>query len=269
MTAARLSWPPIVARAREIVDEYNTGVTLRQLFYRLVSEQLITNKQTTYRTLSSRTADARRRGEFPDLIDRTRNITVAPSFEDTYDARAWLADLYRRDRTEGQPWSIYLGVEKTGMIAQLESWFSVYGIPILALGGYASQTYVDEIAQDVHARNRPAVLLYAGDFDASGEDISRDFVKRTGCFSEVHRIALTAEQVAKYKLPPQPGKKGDTRAASFVKRHGKLVQVELDALPPATVRSLYAEAVADYWDADAYDKVRAREHGERLELVPA
>ena len=32
MSAARLSWPPIVARAVEIVNEYDTSVTLRQLF---------------------------------------------------------------------------------------------------------------------------------------------------------------------------------------------------------------------------------------------
>jgi hypothetical protein len=31
--------------------------------------------------------------------------------------------MYRRDRTEGQEWSIYIGVEKRGMIEQLDSWF--------------------------------------------------------------------------------------------------------------------------------------------------
>jgi hypothetical protein len=35
---SRKSWPPIVERAAQVVDEYETPVTLRQLFYRLVSE---------------------------------------------------------------------------------------------------------------------------------------------------------------------------------------------------------------------------------------
>src|SRR2546430_576820 len=76
-----------------------------------------------------------------------------------------------------------------------------------------------------------AVLLYAGDFDPSGEDILRDFHAKTQCWSIVRRIALTASQVEHYKLPEAPGKSTDTRAAAFVSSHGRLCQVELDALP--------------------------------------
>lgn len=87
--------------------------------------------------------------------------------------------------------SIFLGVEKATMVAQLRRWFEAHGLPVLALGGYASQSYVDSVAADVERRGRPAVLLYAGDFDPSGEDIDRDFLERTGCFSSVVRVALT------------------------------------------------------------------------------
>ena len=57
-----------------------------------------------------------------------------------------LADSYRRDRTVGQDVSIYVGVEKAGMVIQLQSWFGDLGIPILALGGYSSETYVQQVA---------------------------------------------------------------------------------------------------------------------------
>jgi hypothetical protein len=40
---ARLDWSTILPRATEIVNGYNTGVTLRQLHYRLVAEHLILN----------------------------------------------------------------------------------------------------------------------------------------------------------------------------------------------------------------------------------
>jgi hypothetical protein len=39
-SAATQSGAPIIEQAAEIVRSYNTGVTLRQLFYRLVSEGL-------------------------------------------------------------------------------------------------------------------------------------------------------------------------------------------------------------------------------------
>jgi hypothetical protein len=58
-TLARLDWPSIVARARTIVDGYDTGVTLRQLFYRLVSEHLLPN--TTHDAAMVREQQERRR----------------------------------------------------------------------------------------------------------------------------------------------------------------------------------------------------------------
>src|SRR5207245_595857 len=108
---------------------------------------------------------------------------------------------YRRDRTEGQKRTIVLGVEKAGMSAQLDAWFTEpLGIPHVALGGYASQTLCREVLRYIDPRNRPAVLIYAGDFDPSGEDIDRDFVRRVRGFDEVHRVALNAKQVREYNL---------------------------------------------------------------------
>ena len=163
--------------------------------------------------------------------------------------------------------SLYLAVEKAGIVEQLTDWFGDLGVPILALGGYTSQTYVDTIARDVRARSRPAVLLYGGDFDPSGEDIDRDFVARCGVFAQVRRVALTANQVEQYDLPPQLGKATDSRAAKFVEKHGRLVQVELDALPPSDLRQLYTEAVEQYWDTEAYQTALERERAERDELA--
>ena len=56
----RTDWPSIIQRAAEIVLSYDTSVTLRQLFYRLVSEQTIPNTTTAYKRLSALTAQARR-----------------------------------------------------------------------------------------------------------------------------------------------------------------------------------------------------------------
>lgn len=256
---SRLDWCPILARAAEVVRSYDTLVTLRQLFYRLVSEQLLPNTNPTYKRLSAKTAELRRAGKFPRLVDLGRRIHRYPTFADPADALAMWVGQYRLDRTAGQDVSLYLGVEKAGQVALLMSWFGAdLGIPILPLGGYSGQGFVDDVIDDV-AADRPAVLLYAGDFDPSGEDIDRDFVARTDCWTKVVRVALTAEQVTQYRLPPNPGKATDSRAAGFVARHGELVQVELDALPPETLRALFAEAIADYWDESIYAAVLERE----------
>ena len=80
----------------------------------------------------------------------------------------------RRDRTEGQTVSS-TWPSKSRYPNQLWSRFSDLSLPILALGGYASQTYVDQIKRSVARGDREAVLVYAGDHDASGDDIYRDF----------------------------------------------------------------------------------------------
>lgn len=260
------NWAEVLDRAGEIVNSYDTGVTLRQLFYRLVSEELIPNSKSKYTSLATRTARARRDGTFPDLVDRGRTIHRYATFAGPDDAKYYLKRIYRRDRTENQDVSIYLAVEKAGIVEQLMSWFGDLGLPILALGGYASQSYVDEIVADASSQNRSAVLLYAGDHDASGEDLYRDFVKRTACFSKVVKVALTPDQVVEHNLPPLPGKAEDTRAARFIAKHGELVQVELDALPPDVLQSLYQQALDEFWDKSAFESSLAQERGELEEL---
>jgi hypothetical protein len=249
------------------VSSYATGVTLRQLFYRLVSDQTIPNTTSAYKNLSRHSAQARRDGWFPALIDRGRVIHEDPSWTSPAAGLRSLAAQYRCKRTEGQEYAIYLGVEKSGIVEQLKSWFAELGLPILALGGYSSQTYVDEVNDHAARQDRPAVLLYGGDFDPSGEDIDRDFEERSnGAFDDVVRVALSGDQVVSFGLPVNPGKATDARAGGFIARHGQLVQVELDALDPDDLQRLYRDAIDEYWDEEAYDEAMEREDEDKSKL---
>lgn len=268
--APRLKWEDITLIAADIVNSYSTSVTLRQLFYRLVSRGVIPNNQNAYKSLSKHTAEARREGWFPDLIDRTRRIERYQTFSNPEEALRWLSAIYRRDRTEDQDYQIFIAVEKAGMVVQLQDWFGDFGFPILALGGYSSQTFVktlgQAIEQEVVDYDRSSILLYAGDFDPSGEDIDRDFIARVeqylGYELEVHRVALLPEHIEEYLLPEFPGKETDSRKWQFMAKHGKLVQVELDALDPNDLRALYAQAIEQYFNYDIYHRSLAREDEE-------
>ena len=68
----RPDWPSLLAHAAQIVSSYDTLVTLRQLFYRLVAAQRLPNTTNAYKSLSHHTAEARRAGTFPALMDRGR-----------------------------------------------------------------------------------------------------------------------------------------------------------------------------------------------------
>jgi hypothetical protein len=263
----RVQWEPVLDHAADIVRSYDTGVTLRQLFYRLVADGTLANTDTSYKTLSARTAAARRDGWFPALVDLGRTISRPLSFESPEEARAWLHDVYRRDRTEEQPYAIYIGVEKATLTALVRSWFNDRGIPVVTLRGYSSQTYVDDVVDDLEDDERKKVLLYVGDFDPSGEDILRDFDVRSDVFDEVTRVAVLPEQIAAYNLTPAPGKATDSRAAGFVARYGQLVQVEVEALDPNDLQALLTEAVDRFWDVSAFEDAMAQEEADREELT--
>jgi len=264
---SRISWGPVIQRAAAIVKSYSGGVTLRQLFYRLLSEGLIPNTESAYKTLSSKTAAARRAGTFPALVDHTREIWQPVSWASPGDALQSIAKLYRRDRMQGQPYAIYIGAEKATMQSLLRDWFGDLGMPILLLRGYGSQSYLDEIAMHAKTDTRPRICIYAGDLDPSGEDIERDFDERTGgVFDELVRVAVHYEQVAEYGLVKQKGKARDPRAPAFARKYGQLFQVEVEALPPDTLRGLFEREMGKYLDLSMIDEILKLEKTERKEL---
>jgi hypothetical protein len=273
MTAARghgqvrIEWKPVVVRAAEIASSYSTPVTLRQLFYRLVSEGVLPNKHTFYKTLSARTAEARREGWFPDLLDQGREILRSETHDNPVEALETLARTYRRDLTEGQEQAVWLVLEKNTLIEQVFGWVDEFGIPVVALHGYGSQSIKDDVARWVAHDGRSAVALYVGDLDPSGEDIERDFQERTDyCFDEVRRLAVDHDQIAELGLVPAPGKSTDSRAASFVATYGELIQVEVEAIDPNVLRGLVRNAVEELTDLDRLRRVRRLELRERARL---
>jgi len=269
----RRNWSKIIAQAVSIAAELTAEVsippTLRQLHYRLVSlpELGYPNEQGAYKRLSELSARDRRKGTFPELTDLTRSVELARSWAGPRQAVADLASRYRRDRTEGQDVLPVLGVEKATLAAQLRSWLGdPYGLPLIVLRGYGSQTYADDVRRLVESDGRPAVLLYAGDHDPSGDDILRDFTERSDCWAKIVRVAVTAEQVDTYGLPIAPGKTTDSRAGRFIAEHGELRQVETEALPPSVLRDLFTDALEPFWDVSRYEEVIEREAADRSAL---
>jgi hypothetical protein len=262
---ARRDWLIILNHAREVAESYEGRITLRQLYYRLVADGTLANVDSSYKGLSRETAKARREGTFPPLEDRTRRVERQMAFESSEEAREWLRDVYRRDRTQGQAHNVFLGVEKDALAGLVSSWFRERGLGIVAVRGYSSESLCEQLATEAGKDGRPAIMLYAGDFDPTGEDIPRDLAKRLNGI-RVERLALTAEQVEHFDLPPQPGKRTDSRSTAFALKYGRLVQGGQDALPPDDLRALYEEALEPYWDSSTYEDIVERETADRSAL---
>jgi hypothetical protein len=90
-----------------------------------------------------------------------------------------------------------------------------------------------------------------------------------------HRIAITREQIKKFKLPSKPKDQStldkldrDTRTFDFKERHGgKLYAVELDALlayQPDEFEKLVQSAVEKYYKPELYKELTRRpEHSKQ------
>lgn len=266
----------VLPAAAEFVRGFVTGVTLRQCFYFLVSRLLIENTLQDYQNLSSWTTEARDAGQFPDFIDNGRWIHRSRSFESPDAAHDWLTRIYRRDRAEFSDVSIYLGVEKMGLVAQLEASFGGLGLPILPLGGWASQTFRESVRREIVNDGREAVLIYAGDFDPAGDLIGQQFADAVGAFDEHVRVGLNLDQLAGLPVSPFPQSKlAHSLIPRFKAKYGAalvamgldpLVQFELDALPPAELIGLYQAAIAQYFDTSAYERSMEQERADRDEL---
>ncbi|MGW3168233.1 hypothetical protein ACWC9Q_36835 [Streptomyces sp. NPDC001142] len=270
MARERIRWPAVVDRARQIVESYEGGVTLRQVMYRLVSEGMLPHTPSMYRHLSSHLAQARREGTFPDLIDTLREVHVPPAWPDAGAFLREVATWFALDRTEGQH-PVYVAAEKDTLRQLLTGWLAEYSIPVLVVRGFASQSYA-EVVRRRTTRHGRATMLWCGDFDASGADIERDWVRRTAdCWDEVRRVVLTREQTIEYELPSAEGKHGDPRWPTFADRHGldptHPAQWELEALDPAELQRLVLAAVDPYIDRTVLAHQITREEEQRRALA--
>jgi len=268
--AVRTEWKPIIASAAAWVEAQRFTVTLRQVFYYLVTLGVISNTEGSYKYLSSKTAEARRLGLFPELADGTRTILQTPAYADKSAYAADAAANFALDHTRDQKWQVVVGVEKRGMMAAAWEQFGGRGFRVVPLGGYSSATIDIELGRQLaeDAEARPSVLLYAGDFDATGEDIFRNFTEQV-VFDEVIQVALTVAQVTTMGLPVNPGKETDSRAKAFAAKYGVNIQVEVDALDPTVLADLFEDAAAPYFDQSALDAVIEEEDAIRDEIREA
>jgi len=262
------SYEEVVEAALEVFKQYDTALTLRQLYYRLVSRHLFPNTMNSYKRLSRIMVRAREDRDVPVncLEDRSRRILGRgdagyrsaeefikhrlKSLQESY-------KVFTMPKWEDQPHYVLISLEKDALSRLVSDAAKRYSIRTFPTRGYPSFTYVQRMASYIRNRlkGKPTVVLYFGDFDPSGVDIERDLTARlikyrAGDF-KVHRVALTHDQIIRHSLPPMPVKKSDVRTPSFVAAYGDEA-VELDALEPNVLKRLVAESIEEYMDIDAW-----------------
>lgn len=253
-----------------ILEEYRQDgytLTLRQLYYQLVSKDIIPNNDKEYTKLSNILKNGRMAGvvDWSSIEDRVR-VPKVPYWVSSLDSAVQdTIDQYRLDRMEGQPTNIEIWVEKDALSNVLYRVSSKYQIKLMVNRGYSSVTAMYEASKRLSDGD---VILYFGDHDPSGKDMVRDVKERLEEFQvdvDVRAVALTMEQIYQFAPPPNPAKITDPRAKWYIEEYGD-TSWELDALPPRELIRICEGAVLDIIDVYIYNEMLEKEQADIVAL---
>lgn len=241
----------------DILEEYvNDGyvLTLRQLYYQLVSKDIIPNNDKEYGKLSNVLKKGRMAGivDWSSIEDRVRKPKIPYWVRGVENAIEDTISQYRIDRMRTQDNRVEIWVEKDALSNVLLRVTEKYHIRLMVNRGYSS---VSAMYDAYNRLDDGDTILYFGDHDPSGLDMIRDIQQRMSDFGRdvnVAPIALNMEQIRKFDPPPNPAKITDPRAKWYIQEYGQ-TSWELDALPPKELIRLAEAAVIERIDLDLFN----------------
>ena len=262
--------------------------TVRQVYYRLTSANVIGKTEAEYKgTVCRLLAEMRRAGEIPYtwLADSTRWMRRPDTFTSVEQALQITAEAYRRSLWADSPDQVEIWLEKEALAGVLVEVTDPWDVPLMVTRGYASMSYLYSAATSIAAaaeRGQHTYIYYFGDNDPSGRDIDRAIVEGIGeslgsliglapqstprdtfdALATFERIAVTEDQIVDLALPTRPTKKSDTRAKSFTGE-----SVEVDAIPAQRLKDIAEEAIVRHVDHHRLDVLRKVEAEERKGLI--
>lgn len=249
-------------------------LSVRQVYYQLVAKALIENTEKSYKRIVGLVSDARLAGliDWNAIEDRNRETITPPMWESPAQIVEAAARQFAIDRWEDQPNHVEVMVEKAALEGVLIPVCREMGIRFTANRGYSSSSTMYEAAkrmERMRGLGKTVFILYLGDHDPSGIDMTRDVRDRLSLMSwrdtEVLRLALNMEQVSAWNPPENPAKTTDSRFEAYMVEFGSS-SWELDAVEPATLAGIVRQAVEALRDEDLYDEAIRREADMKLDL---
>jgi len=273
-----MKYDQVVGFVNEILSQYRMPLTLRQIFYRLVSNYSYPNKKSSYNQLSKQLVKAREKGHSDDnrIEDRSRTFLGGDNGFDSpegflkHQISRFMAspELYSRKLWTSQPEFVIVWIEKDALSRVVFNIADTYNVVTAPSRGYASYTYIKKAIERFPDNNQIIVLHFA-DHDPSGLDMTRDLQDRFNSYSSrevtVERIALSHDQVQRYDLAPNPTKTLDPRYQSYVSEFGNECW-ELDAIEPNELQRLVDGAILKHIDAKIWNNTITKQKEERQKL---
>lgn len=270
----------LLGQVLEILEEYRDylPMTVRQIFYRLVGAYGYPKDEAAYSRLGEHLSKARRAQVIPFEAIRDDGV-VTTSMNHFADKEAFLRHVrmlgenYERNMLEDQNFHMEVWCEASGMLQQLARVSRRYSVRTYSSSGFDSLTAKKDLADRICEIGKPTYILHLGDYDPSGESVFDSIAEDVTAFVErdkpwggveaiFHRVALTSDQVDRYRLPTAPPKKTDSRTARW-----KGETCQLEALPPDQISEILRAKIEEIFDLDELAYSREQQVHERMELT--
>jgi hypothetical protein len=278
--------PPALAlvdKANEIIEDYaeqGFQLTLRQLYYQFVQQNILPNNEKSYGMIGSVVNDARLAGliDWEAIEDRTRHVRENAHWGAPSEIVRACANQFAIDKWGSQKRRVIVLIEKDALVGVIEPVCQALDTPCLSCRGYTSQTEMWKLGQRLGgwiADEQFPVVLHLGDHDPSGIDMSRDIRDRLALFLndeggldafDFLRLALNRDQIDHYKPPPNPAKITDSRCKSYIAAHGE-ESWELDALEPKVLAKLVELSILRHRERKPWAAALAEEAEHKKTLV--
>lgn len=267
----------MIEKVNGILSQYRRQgyrLSLRQLYYQLVSRDLIPNNLQSYKRLGDLVSNGRLAGliDWYMIEDRGRERLLNSHWDAPADIIRSAANGYAIDKWARQPNHIEVMVEKDALSGVLWPVCSARDIGFTANRGYSSSSAMYEAGkriEDAITAGKQVYILYLGDHDPSGIDMTRDVRERLELFSRsaitVERLALNMDQVNRYNPPENPAKLTDSRAQAYIREFGHS-SWELDALEPTVLAVLINNEIDSLIDLGRWQEDVEREKSEQEKL---
>lgn len=281
----------LILKSIDILEDYASQgftLTLRQLYYQLVSKDIIPNSQKSYNSIGKIVSSARDAGmiDWDHIEDRTRSVKAYPHWSSEKHFMHSVAPQFKLDLWTGQETRVFVFVEKEALAQIVGKAASRWDVPYFANKGYLSSSSAWDVARNMMLLNnddcKQFVVLHLGDHDPSGIDMTRDIQERLNNYARptksdkengashitiyVKRIALNMNQIEQYDPPPNPAKETDSRFEAYQQEFGD-ESWELDALEPSVLVDLISSNIEDVVNYDKWSAVRDKQESIKSNLL--
>ena len=231
------------------VAETDRPVSIRHIFYRMVTQNLVEKSDKGYQQLQKATVDMRDTGAllYSWIEDSSRQAYWNTGYAGLGNFAEVAASIYRRDYWESTDTLVEVWCESRSLAGVLGQVCREYVVPLFPSGGFASLSFLYQAAAHIQDSERAhAVILYVGDYDQAGvlidksiEGRLRTFLASWGGELTFHRLAVNDDQIDRMGLPTRPPKGSDTRSPEVTRA------VEAEAIPAPAMRGIVSSSLQE------------------------